>query len=236
MLGCEKLPVDSFLMLQLSSLAARLRSWATPQLAAPLLPHLRFWRTYVSAAGIIALTALGYWQYPNIARHVKSLVVRPVAGPAAEPAPATPLQLATMADLQAVQTELREVEQAVDAQRAQVQQAQEKAAELQGDLKDAVAAVLATNDRLQAQAAATASPAGGGSQKMDGTTALAGKVNLNTASLGQLETLPGIGATYAQRIIEYRAKNGPFKKIEDLEKVQGIGDATFAKLKDDITV
>jgi competence protein ComEA len=57
------------------------------------------------------------------------------------------------------------------------------------------------------------------------------QINLNTATLAQLETLPGIGPTLAARIIEHRQKNGPFKKIEELMNVKGIGEKNFLKLK-----
>ena len=68
------------------------------------------------------------------------------------------------------------------------------------------------------------------------STAAAGPININTATLEQLEALPGIGPAIAQRIIDYRAANGPFKSIEDIKQVKGIGDALFEKIKDSITV
>jgi competence protein ComEA len=61
-------------------------------------------------------------------------------------------------------------------------------------------------------------------------------VNLNTATLVELEALPGVGAKTAARIMDYRQKRGPFKKIEELMNVQGIGEKSFLKLKPQITV
>jgi len=63
-----------------------------------------------------------------------------------------------------------------------------------------------------------------------------GVVNLNTASATDLEALPGIGAKTAARIVEYRQKNGPFKKIEELMNVRGVGEKNFLKLKPQISV
>ncbi|MBI4478213.1 MAG: helix-hairpin-helix domain-containing protein [Acidobacteria bacterium] len=60
-------------------------------------------------------------------------------------------------------------------------------------------------------------------------------VNINTATVGQLEVLPGVGPKTAQRIVEYRQKNGSFKKIEELMNVKGIGEKAFLKLKPLIT-
>jgi competence protein ComEA len=66
--------------------------------------------------------------------------------------------------------------------------------------------------------------------------AAAAIVNINTASASEIEGLPGIGAKTAARIVEYRQKNGPFKKIEELMNVRGIGEKNFLKLKPQLTV
>jgi len=75
-------------------------------------------------------------------------------------------------------------------------------------------------------AAAPAKPAG----------APSAPVNINTATQAQLESLPGVGAKAAGRILEYRQKNGNFKKVEDLMNVKGIGEKSFLKLKPLLTV
>lgn len=69
-----------------------------------------------------------------------------------------------------------------------------------------------------------------------GETAENGTVNLNSAGSSELQTLPGIGPAKAEAIIEYRESNGPYKSIEDLKEISGIGDKTFEKLKDLISV
>jgi competence protein ComEA len=61
-------------------------------------------------------------------------------------------------------------------------------------------------------------------------------LNLNSASVAQLEALPGIGRATAERIVEYRQKNGGFKKAEDLMNIRGIGEKNFLKLKPLVTV
>lgn len=62
------------------------------------------------------------------------------------------------------------------------------------------------------------------------------QININTATKEQLDGLKGIGPAKAQAVIDYRTKNGPFKTVDDLEKVSGIGPATMKDIRNDITV
>jgi competence protein ComEA len=81
-----------------------------------------------------------------------------------------------------------------------------------------------------------APPAESAPQSRSGEIPLTAKVNINTATADELDTLPGVCAVTARRILDYRAAHGPFKSIEDIQQVTGIGDATYQKLKDLITV
>ena len=89
-------------------------------------------------------------------------------------------------------------------------------------------AVLAVLVCLVCFAADTASAQNKAASKPAAATTV---VNLNTATSAQIATLPGIGDKAAERIIEYREKNGGFKKIEELMNVKGIGEKSFLKLK-----
>jgi competence protein ComEA len=68
------------------------------------------------------------------------------------------------------------------------------------------------------------------------TATAAAPVNLNTATAEQLATIPGVGPKMAERIIDYRQKNGGFKKVEDLMNVSGVGEKSFLKMKPLIVV
>jgi len=85
--------------------------------------------------------------------------------------------------------------------------------------------------------AAQAAPAGTkSSARASAKPATGAIVNINTGSAAEISTLPGIGAKTAARIIEYRQKNGPFKKVEELMNVRGIGEKNFLKLKPRLAV
>ncbi len=75
-------------------------------------------------------------------------------------------------------------------------------------------------------------------EKVEGTSESTknSKVNINTATQAQLETLPGIGPSTATKILTYRKEKGKFTKVEDIKEVSGIGEAKFEKIKDAITV
>jgi len=77
---------------------------------------------------------------------------------------------------------------------------------------------------------------GSGGVAGGGSGTVAGKVNLNTADLAALDTLPGVGPATAKAIIDWRDQNGRFTAVEDLLSVTGIGDKTLAELRDLVTV
>ena len=94
----------------------------------------------------------------------------------------------------------------------------------------AVCALVMAQPHASATAAAQSGSRSGGKAPFTGT------VNINTASATDLQALPGIGAKTAALIVEYRQKNGPFKKVEELMNVRGIGEKNFLKLKNRLTV
>lgn len=82
---------------------------------------------------------------------------------------------------------------------------------------------------------ATGDPAASSGDSTGGDTS-GGPVSLNTATKEQLDGLPGVGPSTAQKILDYRQQHGTFGTIEELKAIPGIGDAKFEQLKDKITV
>jgi len=68
------------------------------------------------------------------------------------------------------------------------------------------------------------------------STAALAAVNLNTASKDELVALPGIGPSKAQAIIDYRTQNGPFKSVDEVRKVRGIGEKLFQQIKPELSI
>ena len=94
----------------------------------------------------------------------------------------------------------------------------------------AIAVIALSATALSAQTKAPVAKATASSTTAS-TAAAAAPVNLNTATADQLATIPGVGAKMAERIIDYRQKNGGFKKVEDLMNVSGVGEKSFLKMK-----
>ena len=92
------------------------------------------------------------------------------------------------------------------------------------------------NGAKSAKPAAAAKSGKSGSGRADKKAPLTGKINLNTATVQDLTKLPRIGEKVALRIVEYRQKHGGFKKTEELMNVKGIGEKTFDKMREHLSI
>jgi competence protein ComEA len=109
---------------------------------------------------------------------------------------------------------------------------------------EAVAAAGGVTDDADTNALNLAAPLYDGQQvrvpcldeRQAGGAAYDGRVNINTATASELEKLPGIGPVRAAAIVDYRQKNGPFRALEDLAAVTGIGAKTLEALKEQVTL
>ena len=120
------------------------------------------------------------------------------------------------------------VKDAVDAAGGFSKDAQQESVNLARLLSDGEQVVVASKS--------AAAPSSSSASLSPSTSARGGKVNINSANAEQLMGIDGIGEATAAKIIAYREENGPFKSIEDIKDVSGIGDKKFESMKDSITV
>lgn len=121
------------------------------------------------------------------------------------------------------------VDDAIQAAGGVLEDADLDALNLAAKVKDGDKVLVPAQGEGEGTSAGGGAPHAGGSQQ--------GKlINLNSATVADLETLPGIGPSLAQRIIDYREKNGGFRRVEDLLEVAGIGPKKFEELRDAVTV
>ena len=97
-----------------------------------------------------------------------------------------------------------------------------------------LAAVVADGEQLAVGLPGTA--AGGAPPDGSAATGAGGLIDLNTAAVAELDALPGIGPVLAQRIVDHRSRQGPFRSVEELDDVPGIGPAIAAELAELVTV
>ncbi len=114
-----------------------------------------------------------------------------------------------------------------EALKAEIDNLNKKIDELNNKIDTAQSVVTETS---------TSETSSSGESTSSDSSQIAGVVNINTASASELDSLPGIGPTYAERIIEYRESNGGFSSIDELKNIKGIGDKTFDKLKNSVTI
>lgn len=94
----------------------------------------------------------------------------------------------------------------------------------------------ALGEEVLPEAPGPAAPADPGATGAAGTSGPAAPVNINTADVAELETLPGVGPVTAAAIVAHRDQSGPFRSVDDLLAVQGIGEAKLAALRDQVVV
>lgn len=132
--------------------------------------------------------------------------------------------------------------QAIEAAGGTTELADTRTINLAAKLIDGTKLYIPTRDEMEAmeiqenQTVETSSLTYAYEQNSGMTNHSNGKINLNTATMDQLQELPGVGPSTAQKIIAYREENGSFHTIEELKEVNGIGDKTYEKMKDLICI
>jgi comEA protein len=187
-------------------------------------------------AGVLGICAVvGYWKFPGIRPYVHMPVddVEPESALAASASPltSTAVLVASVDDLRTVQNEVKELDDHVNQQQTDVSQLRDAVAAMRQELQKAINEVSADSN-----SSVYTAPEADKTSSSPTSTPKSGKVNVNTATETELETLPGIGPAMAQRIIDYRKQQGGFKTVADLLEVKGIGDATLAKFRDKVEI
>lgn len=99
-----------------------------------------------------------------------------------------------------------------------------------------LAAPLADGTQVLVVKEGTVGGAATGATAASGSASAGSLVNVNTASVTELDTLPGVGEVIAQRIVDYRTANGPFSSVDQLIEVSGIGESTLESMRESVTV
>lgn len=146
------------------------------------------------------------------------------------------------AQAQNYESRIEELEKKLEANDAGVANAADVSSTVTGTTSQSAVTTGKTTTAKSSTSVATKSPTASSTPAKTGqaTTSVPASavfpININTATLAQFDALPGIGEVKAQAIIDYRTSHGSFTDITQLKNVKGIGDATFDKLKADVTI
>jgi competence protein ComEA len=194
-------------------------------------------RELVALAVVVVVTLVGgaVWYVRSLPRPVDVVrrpgavgLTQPVAAPAATPSPSSILVHVAGEVRRPGVYEFREGDRVIDAIDA--------AGGARGDAaldELNLAAPLTDGSQVLVPGRSAAAPASiGGSTTSGAADATTAKINVNTADAAELEELPGIGEVLSQAIVDYRAENGPFSSVDELEDVSGIGPAILEDVRD----
>jgi len=218
------------------------------------LQEIKRYRWWLVSSGVGVLL-LGIWFIPplhdQIGKAARGVMATFGSGEVQAAQTADPLSEA----IQKVTEQLTNVQQQLAELQKQQATDHQSLADAQTEFQQSSAEIAQSSEEWQHQAEQTikqslkeagvtisslapSSPASGTKtgNSVSSTSSSDGKVNINTAGLTELENLPGIGPSYAQRIIDYRKQNGKFAQIEDLMNIKGIKQALFDKVKAQVKV